>query len=100
VLDRVYEQLSGGQRRCVELAFSPLALSDTVFARLGVRVPLLVIDELTTHLGEGEKRRACELLASLGRKVFVIDHDPSVQGHFDHVLQLERDTDGVRIARL
>lgn len=99
VVERSYEQLSGGQRRCVELAFSPLALSDTVFARLGVRVPLLVIDELTTHLGEAEKRRACELLAGLGRRVFVIDHDPSVQGHFDHVWQLERNADGVELVR-
>lgn len=97
IRERSYEQLSGGQRRCVELSFCPLGLSDVIFARRGVRIPLLVIDELTTHLGEAEKQRACERLAATGRKVLVIDHDPSVQGHFEHVWTLSRDAAGVRL---
>ncbi len=82
--ERRYEQLSGGQRRCVELAFAPFALSEMIFARCGVRVPLLVIDELTTHLGQEEKPLVCELLRQLDRDtVLVIDHDAAVQGEFD-----------------
>ena len=97
VRERSYEQLSGGQRRCAELSFCPLGLSDVIFARRGVRIPLLVIDELTTHLGEAEKQRACERFAASGRKVLVIDHDPSVQGHFERVWSLTRDAAGVRL---
>lgn len=94
LIERRYEQLSGGQRRCVELAFSPFAFSEMVFNRCGVRVPLLVIDELTTHLGQEEKPLVCEVLRSLDRDtVLVIDHDAAVQGEFDVALEL-RTTDG------
>lgn len=98
---RRYEMLSGGQRRCVELAFSPFALSEMLFLSVGVRIPLLVVDELTTHLGAAEKQRACDMLRRQGRDaVIVIDHDDSVRGEFDSVLQMTRDsTNGcVRLA--
>jgi len=91
VYERDYEKLSGGQRRCVDLAFMPLAMGDLIYSRLGVRVSLLLIDELTTHLGEQQKARACEILEGLGRDTtLVIDHDTSVQGHFDTKLLLRR----------
>ena len=100
VRDRRYEQLSGGQRRCVELAFSPFALSEMVFARCGVRVPLLVVDELTTHMGAEEKPLVCDVLRSLDRDtILVIDHDAAVQGEFDAVYEMNRGDDGVKIAR-
>lgn len=87
--ERRYEQLSGGQRRCVEMAFTPFALGEMIFARLGVRVPFLVVDELTTHLGADEKPLMCELLRTLEREtVLVIDHDAGVQGEFDLVYDL------------
>lgn len=95
--ERSYEQLSGGQRRCAELSFCPLGLSDVIFARRGVRVPLLVIDELTTHLGEEQKQRACEEFVATGRKVLVVDHDAAVQGHFDHVWTLLRKPTGTEV---
>lgn len=80
---REYEALSGGQRRCVELAFTPFALSDLVFARTGVHIGFLGIDELTTHLDAFQKQRACELLEQVDRHtVLVVDHDVTVQGHF------------------
>ena len=89
--ERPYEKLSGGQRRCVELAFTPFALGDMLFARCGVRVSLLLIDELTTHLGEAQKRAACALLNAMDRKtVLVVDHDTSVQGLFGATLALAR----------
>lgn len=89
--ERRYEQLSGGQRRCVEMAFSPFALGEMIFSRLGVRVPFLVMDELTTHLGSDEKPLVCELLRNLEREtVIVIDHDVAVQGEFDVVYDLQR----------
>jgi len=89
--ERRYEQLSGGQRRCVEMAFSPFALGEMIFSRLGVRVPFLVMDELTTHLGADEKPLVCELLRNLEREtVIVIDHDAAVQGEFDVVYDLTR----------
>lgn len=92
VQERRYEQLSGGQRRCVELAFSPFALSEVVFSRCGVRIPMLVIDELTTHLGADEKPLVIDLLRRLDREtIVVIDHDVSVQGEFDSSYELTRD---------
>jgi len=95
VHERRYEQLSGGQRRCVELAFAPFALSEMVFARCGVRVPLLIVDELTTHLGAEEKPLVCEVLRKLDRgTVLVIDHDDAVRGEFDVVHELRRADDG------
>ena len=99
--ERSYEQLSGGQRRCVELAFAPFALSDMIFARVGVRVSLLLIDELTTHMGADEKLRVCALIERLDRRtVLVADHDVSVQGHFDTKLALSRTDGGMRLEQV
>lgn len=82
--DRRYEQLSGGQRRLVELAFAPFALSRLIFSRAGVRVPLLIVDELTTHLGQAEKPLVIDALRHAQREtVIVIDHDTTVAGEFD-----------------
>lgn len=100
---RRYEQLSGGQRRCAELAFSPLGLSEMLFRRLKCKVPLLVIDELTTHLGAREKVIACQILHDLDREtVLVIDHDPTVQGQFDVVYEVTEDptTRATKLRRL
>lgn len=93
--ERSYTQLSGGERRCAEMAFSPFALSEMIFSRTGVRIPMLVIDELTTHLSPKAKPQVCSILNDLGRDtVVVIDHDPSVQGAFDVVYEVEKQTDG------
>lgn len=93
--ERSYLQLSGGQRRCVELAFSPFALSDMIFARVGVRVSFLVVDELTTHLDPDTKPLVCRLLQTIERDtVLVIDHDQGVLGEFDKVLDVVRAADG------
>lgn len=100
VYERRYEQLSGGQRRCVELSFSPFALSEMVFNRCGVRVPLLMIDELTTHLGAEEKPLVCDVLRRLDRStILVIDHDSSVQAEFDQVLVLERGAETTQLRK-
>jgi DNA repair exonuclease SbcCD ATPase subunit len=89
VHERRYEQLSGGERRCVELAFNPFALGEMVFNRCGVRVNTLIVDELTTHLGQDEKPLVCDILRDLDRRsVVVIDHDLSVQSEFDQVCDL------------
>ena len=101
VRERRYEQLSGGQRRCVELAFSPFALSEMVFSRAGVRIPLLIVDELTTHLGAEEKPLVCELLRTLDRStVLVIDHDIAVQSEFDTVYELARGLNATSLGRV
>jgi ABC-type uncharacterized transport system ATPase subunit len=101
VRERRYEQLSGGQRRCVELAFAPFALSEMVFNRCGVRVPLLIIDELTAHLGQEEKPLVCDLLRRLDRgTVLVIDHDGAVQSEFDQIYMLARSENGTKIGRM
>jgi DNA repair exonuclease SbcCD ATPase subunit/DNA repair exonuclease SbcCD nuclease subunit len=88
--DRAYRQLSGGQRRCVELAFQPFALSEVLLPRIGVRVNLLVVDELTSHLGAAQKPVVCELLRGLDRStVVVVDHDQAVQSEFDAVYDVD-----------
>lgn len=93
--ERAYTQLSGGERRCAEIAFSPFALSEMIFSRTGVRIPMLVIDELTPHLSPKAKPQVCSILNDLGRDtVLVIDHDPSVQGSFDVVYEVEKQLDG------
>jgi DNA repair exonuclease SbcCD ATPase subunit len=98
--ERRYEQLSGGQRRCVELAFNPFALSEMIFNRCGVRFSLLVVDELTTHLGQAEKPIICDILGNLDREsIVVIDHDPTVQGEFDVVLEMKHDGGAVSVER-
>lgn len=94
-VERTFYQLSGGQRRCVELAFSPFALSEMIFARCGVRVRLLVVDELTTHLDPDTKPLLCNLLRALDREsVLVIDHDQGVQGEFDVAFEAGLAADG------
>lgn len=91
--ERGYKQLSGGQRRCVQIAFTPFALSDMVFNRLGIKIPIVIIDELTTHMDSAAKTRVCEILAKLGREtVLVADHDVEVQGVFDNVIDVEDGT--------
>lgn len=93
--ERSFLQLSGGERRCAEMAFSPFALSEMIFTRTGVRIPMLVVDELTTHLSPKAKPQVCSILRDLGRDtVVVIDHDPSVQGEFDLVYSVEKESDG------
>jgi DNA repair exonuclease SbcCD ATPase subunit len=90
--ERRYEQLSGGERRCVELAFSPFGLSELVFAKTGARVPVLLVDELTTHLGDEEKREVAHYLYELDRETIVIvDHDRSIQAEFEQVYDVEVD---------
>lgn len=93
--ERSYLQLSGGMRRCAELAFVPFALSELIFSRTGVRNTLLVVDELTTHLDPATKPLVCRVLQELGRStVLVVDHDQGVQGEFDRVLLMNKDRDG------
>lgn len=99
--ERRYEQLSGGERRCAELAFSPFGLSEMLFRRLRCRVPLLIVDELTTHLGADEKALACAILHDLDREtILVVDHDVMVQSEFDHVLALVSTEDGQRLEKI
>jgi energy-coupling factor transporter ATP-binding protein EcfA2 len=83
--ERDFKQLSGGQRRCAQLAFAPFALSEMIFSRLGVRVRFMVIDELTVHLDQESKPMICEAVRRVAGKapIVVIDHDPFVQGQFD-----------------
>eukprot|EP01133_Synstelium_polycarpum_P015957 gene15957-18971_t len=89
--ERSFYQLSGGQRRCVELAYSPFALSQVIFNHIGCRVTLMVVDELTNHLDSTIKPVICELLRSLKDRenIVVVDHDQSVMSEFDHVFNLE-----------
>lgn len=88
--ERTYSQLSGGQRRCVEMAFVPFALSEMIFNRIGVRNPLLIIDELTTHMDAETKPLVCGILQNLNREtILVIDHDQEVQGEFDAVITMK-----------
>lgn len=95
--ERRYEQLSGGERRCVELAFSPFGLSELIFAKTGARVPLLMVDELTTHLGDEEKREVAHYLHELDRETIVIvDHDRAIQAEFENVYDVEQDA-GYRV---
>jgi hypothetical protein len=89
--ERSYIQLSGGMKRCAELAFTPFALSEMIFNRTGVRLPILFIDELTTHLDPTTKPIVCQILRELGREtVLVVDHDESVQGEFDQIFDVKR----------
>lgn len=100
VHERRYEQLSGGQRRCVELAFNPFALGEMVFNRCGVRVTTLIVDEITTHLGQEEKPIVCEILRDLDREsIVVIDHDIGVQSEFDQVFELPMRADAREAAQ-
>ncbi|KAL6073891.1 hypothetical protein QOT17_004585 [Balamuthia mandrillaris] len=98
--ERSFNQLSRGQQRCVELAFSPFALSELVFARTGLRTPFLIVDELTTHMDAETKPVVCDLLRELGReKIVVVDHDPTVQGQFDAVLDIAKQDGTLTVAR-
>jgi len=98
--ERTLHMLSGGMRRCAQLAFVPFALSELVFSRTGVRVPLLLVDELTTHLDPATKPLVCAVLKELGREsVLVIDHDQGVAGEFDSVLTLASYAGGVTLER-
>jgi DNA repair exonuclease SbcCD ATPase subunit/DNA repair exonuclease SbcCD nuclease subunit len=97
---RRYEQLSGGERRCAELAFNPFALSEMVFTRTGVRVSLIVIDELTTHLSPDEKPIVCQILRELDREtILVIDHDITVQAEFDRCFEVSKESGTTTIER-
>jgi DNA repair exonuclease SbcCD ATPase subunit len=87
--ERQYGQLSGGQRRCAELAFTPFALSDLVFQRLGVRIELAAIDELTTHMDAAMKSALPDLLAQFEREtILVAEHDVLLQGTFDNIVDM------------
>ncbi|EGG14232.1 putative non-transporter ABC protein [Cavenderia fasciculata] len=92
ITERSFYSLSGGQRRCVELSYSPFALSEVIFNHVGSRITTLVVDELTNHLDQTIKPVICDLLRNhLKEKdsIVVIDHDQSVQSEFDNVLNLQ-----------
>lgn len=98
--ERNFLQLSGGQRRCAELAFSPFALAEMIFNRCGVRIPFLVVDELTTHLDADTKPLLCDMLRKLDREtVIVIDHDQVVKGEFDVIFDVSTSAGGVDVRR-
>ncbi|KAN0035180.1 hypothetical protein ACTA71_004441 [Dictyostelium dimigraforme] len=99
LVPRSFYQLSGGQRRCVELSYSPFALSEVVFNHSGSRITTIIIDELTNHLDSSVKPIICDLLRNLQEKdsVVVIDHDISVQSEFDQVFNLEKSFDSKKL---
>ncbi|KAK5577453.1 hypothetical protein RB653_002394 [Dictyostelium firmibasis] len=99
LVPRSFYQLSGGQRRCVELSYSPFALSEVVYNHSGSRVTTIIIDELTNHLDSSVKPIICDLLRNLQEKdsVIVIDHDISVQSEFDQVFNLEKSFDSKKL---
>ena len=100
-VERSFLQLSGGQRRCAELAFSPFALSEMIFNRCGIRVPFLVVDELTTHLDSETKPIVCDLLREIDREtIIVIDHDIGVRGEFDTAIEVRQDGEITRIEKV
>eukprot|EP01132_Coremiostelium_polycephalum_P004210 gene4210-5272_t len=97
VQPRSYYQLSGGQRRLVELCYSPLALGEIIFNHTGSRVMCLIFDELTNHLDSTVKPQICDLLSNLKEKnnIIVVDHDSSIQGEFDQIYSLEKENNTI-----
>ncbi|EGC34773.1 hypothetical protein DICPUDRAFT_15107, partial [Dictyostelium purpureum] len=96
---RSFNQLSGGQRRCLELSYSPFALSEVIYNHSGSRVTFMAIDELTNHLDSSVKPIICDLMRNLQEKdsIFVIDHDVSVQSEFDHVFNLTKENNKLKL---
>lgn len=73
-VDRGLGLLSGGQFRRVSLAVD-LALSDTVTARKGVRVGVLILDEYFKDLSEASMEKCLTLLEGRGQPVLLIEHN-------------------------
>lgn len=72
--------LSGGERQRIAIA------------RAAVRqAPIVVLDEATTGLDEGNEREVAEALRRLtkGRTTFVISHDPAAVMDADLVVRIE-----------
>lgn len=62
--ERPLEELSGGERQCVDLALR-VALSRVLAHRAGRRIQTLILDEAFTALDAGRRQRAIEIIHAL-----------------------------------
>lgn len=84
-----YRSLSGGQRRCVDIAIN-LSLRQLA-EELGFPYSdILVADEVFGSLDERATKEVLQILTQVPGKVIVISHEESLKEHFSEVLTVSR----------
>lgn len=86
-----YEELSGGERRLVDLVLS-LALWETAGIRYGYRPDVLVFDEPFDNLDDSHTERFIDLIHALDVDlVLVMSHSDDVKARFAEVLEVRKE---------
>lgn len=85
----VYRALSGGQKRCVDIAIH-LALRQLAEEMIGFGSNLLIADEVFDSLDYHATEEVVRLLSLIPDKVIVITHEPKLKEHFSEVITVER----------
>jgi exonuclease SbcC len=99
--DRPLENLSGGERQCVDLSLR-VALSRLLARRAGRQIQTLVIDEGFTELDPAHRQRSLELIAQLQeefRVVLVVTHIAEIADAFPVRIVVTKGPAGSRIER-
>lgn len=92
---RSYQDISGGERTEIALAYR-IGLGNTIYeARTGTSMDLLILDEPTENLGNEEEDRAIEYLAQMLsrlkiRQIIVITHDENFIKFADNTIKIKK----------
>lgn len=93
---RPLEQLSGGERQCVDLALR-IGLARLLARRAGTQIETLIMDEAFTALDVGHRQRTTELLHDLAGEfpwLIFITHLVELADAFPQQIRVERTADG------
>lgn len=94
--ERSLEELSGGERQCVDLALR-LGIAQLLAHRAGTKIGTLILDEAFTALDNGRRQRAIEIIHALTDEfdlVLFITHQTELAQAFGARIEVERSEHG------
>lgn len=100
--DSLYESLSGGEKRRVDLAIV-LAQRDMAVNIAGVSCNILVLDEITDNLDELGISKVMNMFSEVSSEIesmFVISHKPSVEIPYDSMMTVVKNSDRISKIRI
>jgi len=88
---RTYQKLSGGERRCQDLAVG-CALLDIAANRIGVKPNILILDEPFEGLDEKTTEKAVNLFLNMNiESIFVMSHNEALASFFPKIYKVVKE---------
>ncbi len=97
--ERALEELSGGERQCVDLALR-LGIAQLLAHRAGTKIGTLILDEAFTALDAGRRQRAVEVIHALTDEfdfVALVTHIPELAEVFPSRIEVSRNGGGSHV---